>query len=110
MKRILKNTPRQGSVRMIVFQDMQDRQWYGVALEFNIVVSAKNHIDVLNELYETMNSYIEATASIRGVKEYSNLNQTPIEEYENLWMLLEKGKNIPSPYHVEFHGLKEIHA
>ena len=108
MKR--KNTPEKGSVRMIVFQDKKDSNYYGVALEFNIVVSAENYVAVLYKLYEAMDSYIETVASFKGVRDYSCLNQKGIKEYENLWSLLVKGESIPSPYQVEFHGLKKIHA
>ncbi|MFY0629999.1 MAG: hypothetical protein JXR05_06430 [Flavobacteriaceae bacterium] len=110
MNSIKKNTPQKGSVRIIVFQDKQDMNWYGVALDFNIVVSAQNHVAVLHELYEAMDGYIETVASFKGVKDYSCLNQKGIKEYEELWSLLIKGKSVPSPYQVEFHGLKEIHA
>jgi len=106
----MKNTVKKGSVRIIVFKDKKDGKWYGVALEFNIVVSGNNHVEALHELYEAMDGYIETVASFKGVKDYTCLNQKALKEYEDLWSLLVKRKHIPSPYHVEFHGLKEIHA
>lgn len=105
-----KNTLQSGSVRTIIFQDTQDGLWYGVGLEFNIVVSASTQKEVFFELHDAMDSYIQAMRMVKGLKDFSALNQNPITEYEILWNLLQEKKTIPSPYQVEFFGHKQIHA
>ncbi len=104
------NTPKQGKVRLIVFKDLVDANWYAVALEFNIVVSSNSYEEVLTELKEAMDGYIEVANDIKGTIGYPYLNQTPMSEYEDLWKRLESNDSISSPYQVEFHGLKNIHA
>ena len=104
------NTTKKGAVRVIIFKDLKDNIWYGVALEFNIVISAKNYHEAHVELVEAMEGYVDALSSIRGLKDYSALNQNAIKEYDDLWNRLEQGEKIPSPYLVKFHGLNKLHA
>lgn len=104
------NTPQKGKVRLIVFKDLVDAHWYAVALEFNLVVSANSYEEVLSELKKAMDGYIEVANDIKGTIAYPYLNQTPMSEYEDLWSKLEANASISSPYQVEFHGLKNIHA
>lgn len=84
-----KNTLNKGSVRYIVFEE--DNVWYGVALEFNIVESGDNPIEVLSLLFESIEGYIETARKIKSRP--MPLNQKPDKEYEDMWQKLEeKGK------------------
>ena len=110
MNKFTLNTPQKGRVRVIIFKDTADNTWYGVALEFNIVVSA-NSLELVNaELRDAVNGYVEAAAEIKGQSDHPYLNQKPIEEYEALWQALATDSNVPSPYQVDFFGMKSIHA
>ncbi len=109
MKRY-KNTPQKGSVRVIVFKDTKENQWYGVALEFNLVVAGDTPEETQYELFEAIQGYIEAVKKIKGLKDYSPLNQKPDPKYEKLWNALQEEKRIPSPYQVNFYGIHRIHA
>ena len=97
-----KNTPKQGSFRYIVFKD--GNTWYAVALEFNIVESGDTHEEAYILLQNAVNGYIESLNKVKGLRDYSPLNQKPADEYEKLWDLLEKKKPIPSPYKVHSFG------
>ncbi len=110
MNTVSTNTPEKGKVRLIVFKDLNDANWYGVALEFNMVVSADSFESTLFELKEAMDGYIKVASEIKGTLGHPYLNQTPMTEYEELWKRLEKGRVVPSPYQVELHGLRNIHA
>jgi len=110
MNSISLNTPQKGKVRLIVFRDLEDANWYGVALEFNIVVSGDSFEKTFSELKEAMDGYLEVASEIKGSTKHPYLNQTPMDEYEKLWIELESSDSVSSPYQVEFHGLKNIHA
>ena len=105
-----RNTPKKGAVRVIIFKDTKENQWYGVGLEFNIVVSADTAQEVQYELSEAMSGYIEAHREIKGLRDFSALNQKADDKYEKLWTTLQDNKRIPSPYQVNFYGVKRINA
>ncbi len=105
-----KNTTKKGKVRMIIFKDNKENQWYGVALEFNLVVSGDTPVEVQYELHEAMLGYVEAVREIKGLRDYSCLNQVADELYEKMWLALEQDKKIPSPYQIAFHGFQNIYA
>lgn len=76
-----KNTPENGSVRSIIFE--QNGEWFGVALEFNIVETGTSPQEVSLLLDEAIEGYIAATDKSKlsiGV-----LNQEVEPEYEALW-------------------------
>jgi hypothetical protein len=100
------NTPTEGSVRCIVFRE--DDIWYGVALEFNIVVEGDDSDVVMFELQEAIRGYVEAEKKVKGSVSHDPLNQKPDEEYENLWVSLQERKPIPSPYQVKYYGVSTI--
>ncbi len=110
VKRKKKNTPTSGSVRVIIYKDTKENQWYGVALEFNLVVSGDTAEEVQFELSEAIRGYVEALRNIKGLKDFSPLNQKVDTKYEKLWELLEENKKIPSPYEVNLHGIQRIYA
>lgn len=107
-----KNTPTKGKVRLIIFRDNSEGEnaWYGVALDFNIVVSAENKEQAYTLLIEVIDGYLHVARTIKGLNDFSVLNQTPEKTYLDLWESLVDEKDIVSPYQVEFFGLQTIHA
>lgn len=76
-----KNTLQKGSVRYLVFRDGDS--FFGVALEFNIVVEGTYPMEALLLLHEAAAGYLE---SARKVKMRPHiLNQEPDPEYEKMW-------------------------
>ena len=95
------NTVKKGSVRCITFKEGDT--WYGVALEFNIVVEADDR-DVVNfNLQEAIRGYVESQKKIGGSRVVP-LNQKADSEYETLWKNLITDKPIPSPISVSQFG------
>jgi hypothetical protein len=101
-----KNTPKRGSVRYIVFKERQ--KWVGVALEFNIVEVGDDAQEVTFLLFEAIQGYVESLRKIKGLRDFSSLNQKPDKEYENLWKLAKSEKPIPSPFQVDLVGRKVL--
>ena len=99
----LKNTLQKGAVRYIVFKE--DDTWFGVGLEFNLVVQADDKELALFELFNAIQGYLEAAAKIGGVRPHI-LNQQTDSEYEDLWQKLNTNRPIPSPYQVVTFGTK----
>ena len=83
-----KNTLNRGSVRYIIFKE--DDIWYGVVLEFNIVESGDNPLQVMAGLFEAIRGYVETAQKLK--MRPSPLNQKPDKEYQILWDKLEKTK------------------
>jgi predicted RNase H-like HicB family nuclease len=75
------NTHRSGSVRSIIFREKNE--WFGVALEFNIVEVGDSPEEVMLLLDEAIKGYVEsaqkAKISVRV------LNQKSDPQYEKLW-------------------------
>lgn len=105
-----KNTLKKGKVRVMVFKDLEENQWYGAALEFNIVVSGDSPEEVHYELHEAITGYLDAVGEIKGLSDYSCLNQEAEKIYEKMWSALEENKKVPSPYQIAFHGFQNIYA
>ena len=102
-----KNTTQKGSVRYIIFKEKN--QWFGVALEFNIVEAGDDPQEVAFLLFEAIEGYVESARKIKGQKDYSYLNQKAEKEYESLWNKLQGRKPIPSPYQkVDLFGTKVL--
>ena len=99
------NTPKKGMVRCIVFKD--NDTWYGVGLEFNIVVSADDADVARFNLDEALIGYVESMKKLKGTR-VSPLNQTPVKEYADLWKKLVAGAPIPSPYKVKSFGFTRV--
>lgn len=100
------NTPREGSVRCIVFKEGDT--WYGVALEFNIVESADDYDVAMNNLQEAIQGYVESQRKIGVSYRLSPLNQKPGEEYEKMWKDLNAGRPVPSPIDVRYYGVTRV--
>lgn len=83
-----RNTHQSGSVRNIIFKEKGE--WFGVALEFNIVETGDSPEEVMLLLNEAVKGYVEsakkAKLSIRV------LNQEVDPEYEALWDEKSKSK------------------
>src|SRR3989344_217038 len=98
-----KNTLQKGSVRYIVFKE--DDTWYGVGLEFNLVVEADTKEVALFNLFDAIRGYVNSARKIGGVRPHI-LNQITDQEYENLWKILNSHKPVPSPYQVDTFGTR----
>lgn len=115
---IFKNTPTKGQVRLIVFRDLSEGEnaWYGVALDFNIVVSSDSKEEAHKELIEAVKGYIHVAKTIKGLNDFSALNQKPEQIYLDMWEALSNNEEVPSPYSVDFFdsvdfsGKQVIHA
>lgn len=83
-----KNTLKKGSVRFLVFKDKES--YFGVALEFNVVVEAANQQEAFLFLNEAATGYLESAkkAKLRP----SVLNQKPDAEYEKMWQAHQDAK------------------
>ena len=99
------NTTKSGRVRSLVFKE--GATWYGVALEFNIVVEGNDSEVVNYNLQEAIRGYVESQRKIGGSR-VSPLNQKPDSEYENLWNKATAGKPVPSPIHVKYYGFTRV--
>lgn len=75
------NTHRSGSVRSVIFKE--NNEWFGAALEFNIVETGDSPQEVMMLLDNAIKGYVESADKARlsvGV-----LNQEIDPEYEALW-------------------------
>jgi len=99
-----KNTTKKGSVRYVIFK--QGPKWFGVALEFNIVETGDDPQEVTFLLFEAIQGYVESLKKVKGLLDFSALNQKPDKEYENIWELARSGKPVPSPIKVDSVGQK----
>ena len=94
----MKNSVQKGEVRVVSFK--KRGTWYAVALEFNIVETGKDFTEVMQQLQEAIQGYIESVKKA-NIRPYP-LNQTPIKEYEQIWDVGSKKikiKNVPSPFY-----------
>lgn len=90
---------------MIVFKEGDT--WYGVALEFNLVVEGEDRTGVFLDLQEAIRGYVESQAKVKGSR-VAPLNQKPDSEYEELWDTLQANKAIPSPISVSQFGFVNL--
>ena len=99
------NTTKKGRVRCIVFKE--EDTWYGVALEFNIVVEGDDSEVVHFNLQEAINGYVESIKKIKGTRTDAPyaLNQKPDEEYETIWNKLSANQPVPSPIQIKYYGV-----
>jgi hypothetical protein len=100
----MRNTLQKGAVRNIVFKE--DDTWYGVALEFNIVVEADTPELAYVSLQEAIIGYLASLKNSRvgGLRTEHILNQATDPEYEALWQKLEGNQPIPSPFQIHYFG------
>ncbi len=105
-----KNTPKKGSYRWIVYYHTKDKCWYGVALEFNLVVSGESKVDAFAELQEAVPGYIESANAIKGLHDFDFLNQTPEAEFKKIWDVSQKNEEIKSPYSSLISGISHSYA
>ncbi|HEX2792374.1 MAG TPA: hypothetical protein VHO23_01485 [Candidatus Paceibacterota bacterium] len=75
------NTRHTGSVRSLIYEE--DGEWFGVALEFNIVETGDSPQEVSVLLDEAILGYIEAAQ--KNKLSISVLNQDTDPVYESLW-------------------------
>ncbi len=75
------NTRHSGTVRNVIFQE--NDEWFGVALEFNIVETGDSPQEVMVLLDNAIRGYVESADKSR--LSISVLNQDVDPEYEALW-------------------------
>ncbi len=75
------NTHRSGSVRSIIFRE--NDEWFGVALEFNIVEAGDSPEEVMVLLDEAIKGYVESAQKAK--LSVRTLNQKSDPVYEKLW-------------------------
>lgn len=81
-----KNTLQKGSVRYVVFKEKD--AFFGVALEFNVIVEAASQIEAIVLLNEAIQGYLESS---RKFKLRSHvLNQAIDAEYEQMWQKVQE--------------------
>ncbi|OHA32216.1 MAG: hypothetical protein A2928_01010 [Candidatus Taylorbacteria bacterium RIFCSPLOWO2_01_FULL_45_15b] len=102
----MKNTPKKGAFRHIVFKDGDT--WYAVALEFNIVESADDPRLAFMSLLQAVDGYIQSFKRIRGAMNFEALNQKSDLEYEKLWSDLHSSKPIKSPFEINMYGVAKV--
>ena len=100
------NTSHKGTFRHIVFKDGDT--WYAVALEFNIVESSDNPKLAFFNLLQAVDGYIASIKKVRGVRNFSTLNQKTDPEYEEMWSGLHSKKPIKSPYTIDMYGVASV--
>lgn len=76
-----KNTLQKGSVRVLVFHE--ERMWYAVALEFNIVEAGDTPQEAMVLLFEAVQGYVESAKKIKARPVI--LNQRVDKEYDTKW-------------------------
>ena len=76
-----KNTLQKGSVRFLIFRDGES--YFGVVLEFNVIVEAANPQEAFLFLNEAASGYLEAAHKVKVRP--SVLNQKTDPEYEKMW-------------------------
>ena len=99
------NTAKKGKVRYIVFKEGDT--WFGVALEFNIVVDGDSADVVSFNLQEAIRGHVESMRKIKGSRS-APLNQKPDAEYLDLWNKLAADKPVPSPIQVQNYGFARV--
>jgi hypothetical protein len=107
------NTPQEGNTRYIIFKDKGENAWFGAALDFNIVEERDDPMSIMAPLFDAVQGYVEAAQKekISGAV----LNQTPDQEYKNMWnALIEKNRaHLPknrSIYNFGYQELQEVNT
>lgn len=90
-----KNTLKRGSVRYIIFYDKNEKAWFGVGLEFNVVVEGDDNVEVMASLFAALQGYVKAAQKTK-VRD-SVLNQKAEREYEELWSEVSKKTSAEQP-------------
>jgi len=75
------NTSHKGNVRNVIFQE--NGEWFGVALEFNIVETGDSPQEVMMLLDNAIKGYVESADKAKLSIGVLNHNIDP--EYELLW-------------------------
>lgn len=76
-----KNTAQKGSIRYLIFKEKD--AFFGIALEFNLIVEAASPIEALVLLNEAVQGYLESARKFKLRPHV--LNQKPDPEYEKMW-------------------------
>ncbi len=103
----MKNTLKNGSVRIIIFKDKKD--WVGAVLELNIVETGDDPQTLMLSLEAAIQGYVAVVAKERLNE--SLLNQKPNPEYEKMWndfTLRRRAKSIPSIYSTNTLSLRAL--
>lgn len=89
------NTLDKGVIRHIIFKE--NGQWYGAALELNIVVEGDDPNQTIYYLDEAVRGYIKSARKVKARPAILNQNAG---EYELMWQTLQlrysQGKSVPA--------------
>ena len=83
-----KNTSRSGQIRNVIYQERGE--WFGAALEFNIVETGDSPQEVFLLLDNAIKGYVESAK--KNKLSISVLNQEVDPAYESLWNAGTKGE------------------
>ena len=83
-----KNSLQKGSVRYVVFKEGDT--FFGVALEFNVVVEAASQVEAIVLLNEAIQGYLESARKFKLRPHI--LNQETDPEYEKMWCSVQLGQ------------------
>ena len=101
----MKNTLKNGSVRVIIFKDK--KEWVGAVLELNIVETGNDPQVLMLSLEEAVRGYVEVSAKHR--LDVSVINQKPDPEYEKMWNDFMRRKTpLPSVYSANIFSLRAL--
>lgn len=101
----MRNTLKNGSVRYLIFKDGDT--FFGVALEFNIVVEGDHQAEAFLFLDEAVQGYLEAARKFKVRPQI--LNQIANPEYEKMWQEYQDRK-LKEKYERVINGLPIFHA
>lgn len=100
-----KNTLQKGAVRYLVFKE--NDVFFGITLEFNLIVEAATQIEALVLLNEATQGYLESARKLKLRPHV--LNQKPDPEYEKMWQEYQDRK-LKEKYEKAFNHLPIFNA
>ncbi len=102
-----KNTPYSGKVRTVIYQ--HEGEWYGAALEFNVIESGDSPQEVMILLDEAIQGYVETA---HKAKLSSVLNQEVDSTLDTLWHAGQNAKKskVPRQHKIYSAGSQSIPA
>ena len=83
-----RNTLQKGDVRYVIFKEKDT--FFGVALEFNVIVEAASQIEAIVMLNEAIHGYLESARKFKLRPHV--LNQVPDSEYEAMWKIAQNNR------------------
>jgi len=99
-----RNALKKDTARFIIFRE--DDEWYGIALEFGVVVTENTPEAVYASLATASKGYLDSVkeGNLRPFRAKPLLNKDANSEYEQLWGNFQEKKDIPSPIKISLVG------